>query len=217
MLFAPAAPRIAKFMRRSVIFLLLALALALAASAYLWRLGDERAAGRQQPMSSEEDTAVTIGGPFSLIDQDGRRRSEQDFRGRFMLVFFGYTYCPDVCPTSLAVIAATLERLGADADRLVPVMISVDPKRDTPEILKSYLAAFGSRFVGLTGSETEIATAAKAFRVYYNPMPNEAGTLDHSSVIYLMDPGGVFVANYSLQTPPDDMANDIKAKLIAAP
>ncbi len=200
-------------MRRSVIFLMFALALALAASAYLWRLGDEQEAARQGLVSSQEVTAVTIGGPFSLIDQDGMRRSEQDFRGRFMLVFFGYTYCPDVCPTSLAVIAATLERLGPDADRLTPVMISVDPARDTPEILKSYLAAFSPRFVGLTGTEAEIAAAAKAFRVYYNPTPNEAGTLDHSSVIYLMDADGGFVANYSLQTPPDDMAEDIKAKL----
>ena len=203
-------------MRRSLLFLMFMLVLASAGSVYLWRLGDEREAARQGLVSAEEATAVTIGGPFSLIDQDGHRRSEQDFRGRFMLVFFGYTYCPDVCPTSLAVIAATLERLGADVEQLTPVMISIDPARDTPAILKSYLAAFSPRFFGLTGTEAEIAAAAKAFRAYYNPTPNEAGTLDHSSVIYLMDADGRFVANYSLQTPPDDMAQGIRAKLAAA-
>lgn len=202
-------------MRRSISLLLVALVLALAAGAYLWRLGDQQIA-MPQNVSTAEPAETTIGGPFSLVDQDGMRRSEQDFRGRFMLVFFGYIYCPDVCPTTLAVIAATLERLGADADRLTPVMISVDAKRDTPEILKTYLAALGPRFVGLTGTETELAAAAKAYRVYFNPVQNESGTLDHSSVIYLMDKEGRFVANYSLETPPDDMAKDIRAKLAAA-
>ena len=150
---------------------------------YLWYLGDIRAGNQAQ------QTSVTIGGPFSLIDQNGERRTDKDYRGKFMLVYFGYTYCPDVCPTTLAVLSAALDKLGTKADDVVPVFISVDPKRDTPETLKSYLAAFGPRFVGLTGTDEEVATAAKAYRVFYQVHPGEGGayTLDHSSVIYLMD------------------------------
>ena len=189
------------------------LLISLVLGGYLWHLGDLRAHG---PTASQSQQAqAPIGGPFSLTDQNGARRTDKDYRGKFMLVFFGYTYCPDVCPTTLAVISAALDRLGPQADDLVPIFISVDPKRDKPEVLKSYLAAFGTRFAGLTGTDKEVDVAAKAYRVFYQAHAAEGGayTLDHSSVIYLMDKNGAFVANYTLETSPDAMAKDIKQKL----
>jgi protein SCO1/2 len=159
---------------------------------------------------------VTLGGPFALTDQNGMLRTEKDFRGRYMLVFFGYTYCPDVCPTTLGVMADALERMHAGADKIVPVFITVDPKRDTPEKIKTYLASFGPRFVGLTGEAKDIAAVAKEYRVYYREHPAENGaeyTVDHSGVVYLMEPNGAFVANYSLETAPDAMAADLLKRL----
>jgi protein SCO1/2 len=170
---------------------------------------------REQGVSTGE--AVTIGGPFSLTDQNGVVRTEKDYRDKYMLVFFGYTYCPDVCPTTLAVMSAALNQLGPRAERIVPVFISVDPDRDTPEKLKSYLASFGSRFVGLTGTSKDIAAVAKEYRVYYkeHPTGNDGGyTVDHSGIVYLMDPKGAFLANYSLETMPEAMAADLKKKTL---
>jgi protein SCO1/2 len=108
-----------------------------------------------------------VGGPFALVDSEGRAVTDADFRGRFMLVYFGFTYCPDVCPTSLTYIAQALDRLGPDADKVVPVFITVDPERDTPEQLKEYVRHFHPKLVGLTGTPEQIAAAAKAYRVYF--------------------------------------------------
>jgi protein SCO1/2 len=143
-------------------------------------------------------------------------RTEKDFQGKYMLVFFGYTYCPDVCPTTLAVMADALQKIGSLADKVTPVFITVDPKRDTPEKIKTYLSSFGKRFVGLTGDAGNIATVAKEYRVYYREHPPENGgeyTVDHSGVVYLMDPNGMFVANYSLDTGPDMLAADLIKRL----
>ncbi len=145
-----------------------------------------------------------VGGPFSLTDHTGRRVSDADYRGRHMLVFFGFTHCPDVCPTALQTVAATLEQLGPKADKLVPLFISVDPARDTPEALASYVKSFHPRLVGLTGSEAEIAAAAKAYRAYYIRAVDEkssAGyTMDHSTIVYLMGPDGAFVSHFTHTT-----------------
>jgi len=184
------------------------------AAGALWYLGDLRAHSTSQSVPTGE--TVVLGGPFTLKDQDGNIRTEKDFRGRYMLVFFGYTYCPDVCPTTLAVMAEALKQMGPRADKVVPVMITVDPKRDTPEKLKEYLSSFGPRVVGLTGTPEEIAAVAKEYRVYFREHPAENGgeyTVDHSGVVYLMDPRGEFVANYSLETSPDRMAGDIQKRL----
>jgi protein SCO1/2 len=192
-------------------FLLL---LAAVAAGTLWHLGDLRAQRGVQTISTGEQ--VTIGGPFRLTDQDDMVRTEKDFAGKYMLVFFGYTYCPDVCPTTLAVMADALEKIGPLADRVKPIFITVDPKRDTPEKIKSYLTSFGPRFVGLTGSTGDIAAVAKEYRVYYREHPPENGgeyTVDHSGVVYLMDPNGRFVANYSLETSPDILAADLIKRL----
>jgi cytochrome oxidase Cu insertion factor (SCO1/SenC/PrrC family) len=180
----------------------------------LWHLGDLAGQTGVQTVSAGE--TAKIGGPFSLTDQDGVVRSEKDYRGKYLLVFFGYTYCPDVCPTTLAVMKAALEMMGSRADRVVPLFITVDPKRDTPAKLKAYLSSFGARFVGLTGDDAAIASAAKAYRVYYKIRPPENGadyTVDHSGVVYLMDGNGAFVANYALDNSPDSIAQDVLKRL----
>ena len=180
----------------------------------LWHLGD--LAGQHGVQTVPTGDAVRIGGSFSLTDQDGVLRSDKDYRGKYLLVFFGYTYCPDVCPTTLAVMKAALEMMGSRADRVVPLFITVDPKRDTPAKLKEYLSSFGPRFVGLTGDDSAIASVAKEYRVYYRMRPAENGaeyTVDHSGVVYLMDGSGDFVANYALDNSPDSMARDILKRL----
>jgi cytochrome oxidase Cu insertion factor (SCO1/SenC/PrrC family) len=191
---------------------------ALAAAGAVWRLSDRSQVVAATPDSSAGD----FGGPFSLIDQNGMRRTDMDFRGKYMLLYFGYTYCPDVCPTTLATEAEALDKLGSRASRIVPIFITVDPKRDTPAKLKPYLASFDAKppsarpsFVGLSGSDEEIAKAAMAYRVYYRAhidgqVENEAEySVDHSSEVYLMSPEGKFVAYYSAGILPDEMAADL--------
>ena len=199
-------------MNRPLALIPFALIAALVAAGALWHLGDLRAHNGVQSVPTGE--TVTLGGPFALTDQNGVIRTEKDYRGKYTLVFFGYTYCPDVCPTTLAVMSAALDKLGAQADKIVPLFITVDPKRDTPEKLKSYLASF-PRFFGLTGTSDDIAAVAKEYRVYYREHAAENGgeyTVDHSGVVYLMDPGGAFIANYSLETSPEAMAADLAKK-----
>ncbi len=144
-----------------------------------------------------------VGGPFTLTDQNGRKRTDTDFRGHYMLVFFGYTYCPDLCPTELQVMSAALDSLGAKADAIQPVFITFDPERDTPEVLKQYVSNFHPRLVGLTGTPAEVAAAASAYRVYYSKVAaSSADTylMDHSTIIYLMDPQGKFLRHFSYTT-----------------
>jgi protein SCO1 len=189
--------------RTSVVLLFCALVLALAASVALWRLGD-----RYGPDSG----TPAVGGPYVLTDQNGTPRSDRDFRGRWVLLYFGYTFCPDVCPTTLAKISAALGKLGPEANRFVPVFITIDPARDTPSVLKSYLAAFGPQFVGLTGKPSDIAKVAHAYRVYYAKHPLAGGNyaMDHSSVIYLIDPNGNFVKAYDDDASVPALAADLK-------
>jgi protein SCO1/2 len=187
---------------------------AIVAAGALWHLGDLKSQQGTQTISAP---AVELGGPFTLTDQYGERKTEADFRGKYMLVFFGYTYCPDVCPTTLAVMSAALDMMGNRADRIVPVFITVDPKRDTPEAMKTYLSAFGPRWVGLTGTPDEIAAVAKEYRVFYriNDSEGENYTVDHSGVVYLLKPDGTYLANYSLANSPDMMAADLTRKTVA--
>jgi cytochrome oxidase Cu insertion factor (SCO1/SenC/PrrC family) len=153
---------------------------------------------------------ATVGGPFSLVDHTGKRVTDADYRGRFMLVFFGFTFCPDVCPTALQVSAAALDKLGTKADRIVPLFVTVDPERDTPEQLKSYVSSFHPRLVGLTGTQPEIDAVARAYRVYFKRVKDErsaAGyTMDHTSIVYLMGPDGRFVSHFTHTTSVDAMA-----------
>lgn len=141
---------------------------------------------------------AAIGGPFSLIDQTGKRVTEKDFLGRYMLVFFGFTNCPDICPAGLQVMTAALDKLGHRADDIVPVLITLDPAEDTPEKLATYVKSFHPRLVGLTGSDSDIAAAAKAYRVFYQKVPDDKDpsrySIDHSAIFYLMDKDGTLLA-----------------------
>jgi protein SCO1/2 len=162
-----------------------------------------------------------VGGPFSLVDQDGRRVTEKDFLGKYMLVFFGYTYCPDICPTELQVMSAALDQLGPEADRIQPIFVSIDPARDTPEVLKAYVANFGPRLIGLTGSPEEVAAIAKAYRAYYAKAGNGSTAtdylMDHSSIIYLMGPDGRFVKHMPYTTDAAKLATELKETLRTSP
>jgi protein SCO1/2 len=152
---------------------------------------------------------VQIGGPFALTDSDGQTVTDRSFRGKWMLVYFGYTYCPDVCPTTLNEIAEVLARLGDGAKAITPVFITVDPERDTTAVLRAFVKAFDPRIVGLTGSPAAIAAAAKAYKVYYEKSKTGNGPqdylVDHTALIYLMRPDGRFETYFS----PDATADDI--------
>jgi len=152
-----------------------------------------------------------VGGPFTLTDHTGKRVTDQDFSGRTMLVFFGFTFCPDVCPSALQVVSAALDKLGPKADRFVPIFISVDPERDTPAQLASYVQSFHPRLVGLTGTPAEIDAAVKAYRVYVKKVPDPKSTagytMDHTSLIYVMGPDGAYRTHFAHTTNADAMAD----------
>jgi protein SCO1 len=159
--------------------------------------------------------SVTVGGPFTLTGPDGTTVTDQTYRGKWLLIFFGYTFCPDTCPTTLNEIATALEKLGPDAQRLQPLFISVDPERDTPEIMKRYTAAFDARIVGLVGSPQQIAAIAEEYGAYGAAHPHKAGTqdypVDHSTYIYLMDPQGKFVRGFDAETPGYRIADTMRS------
>ena len=158
-----------------------------------------------------------VGGPFTLTDHTGKRVTDREFRGKFLLVFFGFTNCPDVCPTALQVMAAALERLGPNAQRITPVFVSVDPEHDTPALLAAYVSSFHPRLVGLTGSPAEIDAVAKAYRVYVkkvnDPKSTAGYTMDHSSIIYVMGPDGTYRTHFTHATTPNAMADRLTGML----
>jgi protein SCO1/2 len=156
-----------------------------------------------------------VGGPFQLTDQDGRTVTEADFKGKLHLVFFGFTHCPDICPTTLFEMSETLRRLGPAADKTAALFISVDPERDTPEKLKQYLSSFDKRISGLTGTPEQIAAVTRAFKAYAKKVPLDGGgyTMDHSAIVYLMDRDGRFVAPFNLKRPAAEAAADLRRYL----
>lgn len=161
-----------------------------------------------------------IGGPFSLLDGSGKRVTEKDFAGRPLLVYFGFTNCPDVCPAGLQVIAAALDRLGDKAKDMGTVFITVDPERDTPEVIGKYVASFHKGIVGLSGSPEEVAVATKAYRVYAKKVPDETNpseyNVDHSSFMYLMDRDGAYLKHFPHSVDAKDLA-DALARAIDTP
>ncbi len=157
-----------------------------------------------------------IGGPFELVDQDGKAVTDETFKGTLMLIYFGFTYCPDACPTALGIMGAALDKLDVAADRVVPILITVDPERDTPPVLKDYVSNFHPRMMGLTGSPEQVAKAAKAYRVFYQKAPGSAPDdylMDHTLLIYLMDREGKYVTHFGPQTTPEQMAEEIRKHL----
>ncbi len=158
------------------------------------------------------DAPVAIGGPFTLEDGTGAAVSDAAFRGRWMLVYFGYTHCPDACPTALNDMANALDLLGPQRRRVAPLFITVDPERDTPAVMRDYVQAFGTQIMGLTGTTAQVEAAEKEYRVYAAKHPTKDGgyDMDHSSIIYLMDPAGKFVAIFNNGTNPQEMAERIR-------
>ena len=159
--------------------------------------------------------ASAIGGPFRLIDQNGQTVTDADLKGKWSLVYFGYTHCPDACPTALNDISIALDDLGPKRDAVRAVFITVDPERDTAEALKSYVTSFDAPILALTGSPEAIAQAAKGYRVYYAKHPEAGGdySMDHSSVIYVMDPEGRFTASFTHESTPEQIAERLKKLL----
>jgi protein SCO1/2 len=170
------------------------------------------------PQPSNTATAASIGGPFTLTDHTGRTVTEQDLLGRYSLIYFGYSYCPDVCPTELGAMARAIDLLGPQADKVQPILITIDPERDTVSHLSEYVALFHPRLVGLTGTPEQIATAVKAYRVYAAKRPTEGGKsldylMDHSGFLYLMGPDGKFLRVFPAGTPGEDLAQDLRERL----
>jgi cytochrome oxidase Cu insertion factor (SCO1/SenC/PrrC family) len=157
--------------------------------------------------------AALIGGDFTLQNGDARPVHAQDFRGRYMLVYFGFTHCPDICPTTLLVMKNALEKLGSKRDKIVPIFISLDPERDTPEAMKQYVSNFDPALVGLTGTPEQIKHAAEVYRVYYSKVTQEDSSasylIDHSGFIYLMDTKGRYLAHFSHTIPETELASKI--------
>ena len=153
-----------------------------------------------------------VGGPFRLTDQNGKTITDADLKGRPFLVFFGFTHCPDVCPTSLFEISEIFDKLGNDADKVNALFVTVDPERDTPAALKDYLSSFNPHVIGVGGDADALAAVAKAYRVYYKKVPLKDGdyTMDHTAIVYLMDKNGHFVAPFSLKRRPEEAAADLR-------
>jgi protein SCO1/2 len=171
------------------------------------------------PKVSFKNTDVTganFGHDFSLIDHTGTRRTLADYKGKAVAIFFGYTHCPDVCPTTMAEMSAVMKQLGPDAERVQVLFISVDPERDTPAFLSQYVPAFDPRFVGLTGSVDDVAAAAKEFKVFYQKVPGSTDgeySVDHFAGMYLYDPQGHMRVFVKYGTPADSIAADLKTLL----
>jgi cytochrome oxidase Cu insertion factor (SCO1/SenC/PrrC family) len=154
-----------------------------------------------------------IGGPFTLVNQDGKTVTDRDYHGKYQLIYFGYTYCPDLCPTGLQSIAHALDQLGPAAKKVQPIFITIDPARDTPAKLKEYDASFHPAIVGLTGSPEQVAAAAKAFQVYYTKgeqVDEHDYVMDHSSLIYLMDQEGHFITTFDEEASPAVIVGALK-------
>ena len=170
----------------------------------------------QGPAVQTSGTAL-IGGPFTLVDQTGKTVTDQDFRGRYMLAFFGFTHCPDICPAELQVMSAALDELGPKADDVVPVLITLDPARDTQAAMGAYVKNFGSRFVGLTGSPEQIAAVAKAYKVAYSKFQEDKTSsdysIDHSALVYFMGKDGEYITHFAYGTPASKMTKTLRRYL----
>ena len=171
----------------------------------VWLLGGPRAAL----------APAAIGGPFQLVDQTGQTVTERNLQGKPTLVFFGFTHCPDVCPTTLFEISELLSGMGKDADRVNAYFVSVDPERDGADVMKDYLSSFDPHLKGLTGDSAAVAKMISAYRVYAKKIPLKDGdyTMDHTALVYLMDRDGRFVAPFNLKRRPEDAAAELKRYL----
>ncbi|MGO1119123.1 SCO family protein [Rhodovibrionaceae bacterium A322] len=203
---------------RAILILSVGLLVLAIGMASWWYMG-----GNQQVARYSEGTstgAASIGGPFTLVDQNGQTQTPDSYKGGYMLVYFGYTYCPDVCPTGLQNMTLALDDLTKEnpdqADRITPIFITVDPERDTVEELNTYASHFHERLVALTGSMDQVSEAAKNYRVFFQKVQDESSgeyLMDHSSFIFLMDPEGTYITHYTHLTPPDEMAKSLSERV----
>ena len=156
-----------------------------------------------------------VGGAFKLVDQNARPITEADMKGRPFLVFFGFTHCPDVCPTTLFEVSEIFRALGPEAKDVRALFVTVDPERDTPDVLKNYLSSFDPRIIGATGDDAAVSAAEKAYRVYAKKVPTDGGgyTMDHTAIVYLMNKDGRFVAPFNMKRTPQEAAADLKRYL----
>src|ERR1700754_1371732 len=191
--------------RPVVIIAAFALSLAVGLLLMTWLMGDLKKIA----------APAAIGGPFQLSDQSGQPVTDKDLKGRPTLIFFGFTHCPDVCPTSLFEISEVLRAMGKDADKVNAYFVSVDPERDTQAAMKDYLSSFDPRLKGLTGDPESVGKVLSAYRVYAKKVPLKDGdyTMDHTALVYLMNMDGQFVAPLNLKRTPEDAAKDLKRYL----
>ena len=164
------------------------------------------------PGSRSAGIAPAIGGPFTLVDQNGVQVSEKNLAGKPTLIFFGFTHCPDICPTALFEMSEIFNALGPDADKAQAMFVSVDPERDTPEVLKAYLSSFAPQLRGLTGTPEQVKQMERAYRVYSRKVPLEGDdyTMDHTAAVYLMDKNGVYAAPFNSKQAPEAAARELK-------
>ncbi|MFC4351901.1 SCO family protein [Fodinicurvata halophila] len=201
-----------RLLRRALIIFAAGLILLLLGLASAWYLR-EPAPPKQSRIDGPSSAEAKIGGPFELTDQNGELRRARHFSGQYMLIYFGFTFCPDACPTALTNMTQALDMLEEEAqtkaEQVVPIFITVDPERDTVEEMASYAEHFHPDLVALTGTRDQIAAAAKQYRVYYEKVETESAgeyLMDHSSQIYLMGPEGKYLTHFTHQTPADELA-----------
>jgi len=187
--------------------------------AFVALLGGASGGGEAGPVSSggvQLPAGLALGGPFSLTDQTGKPVTERDYAGGWMLVYFGYSFCPDVCPTELGTMAAALDQLGPAGAKVTPVFVTVDPQRDTPAHLADYVSRFHPRMQGLTGTPEQVAEAARRYRVYYTKVQRPEMTdylMDHSSFIYLVGPDAKVRTLFRPEQSPETIAAAIAAQI----
>ena len=173
-------------------------------------------AGRQGMLGQPPVEQISLGGPFTLVRGDGETVTEADFAGGYTLVLFGYTFCPDICPTALATVSGALDDLGEDATKLTVLFVTIDPDRDTPAVVGDYVASFHPRVVGLSGSAEQIAAMASIYRVYYAKAESgntEDYLVDHSAALYLMGPNGQYLANFRFNASVQELAAGLRDHL----
>jgi len=208
-------------MRPSVLLTAAALlAATLSAQSPAWAHDEHgKLAAQESPRSEDPSMRGAYGGPIMLQDQTGKTVTDEDYRGKFLLISFGYTHCGDICPTMLQSTAKVMDLLGDKAKELQPIFITLDPQRDTPQVLRDYVSAFHPGIVGLTGPEPYVASAARKYRIKYEKVPGVGNdySIDHSAVLFLMGPDGAFMERFAYSMTPEDMTKRITKRINETP
>ncbi len=212
--------------RKSILILGLVILLVAGGLSTVLLLGGGNMAGNDQIIvvnkgsrpAENASSAPPVGGPFNLVDGEGKLVSNADFAGQNLLIFFGFTHCPDVCPQTLSTLSRALELIGKDINKVQPLFITVDPLRDTPDVVKAYIANFHPKLIGLTGTSRQVSAAMRAYRIYAAKMGDDLHVtsdyqVDHTSITYLMGPDGAFKTFFSLGDSPEAIASKLRLNL----